>query len=193
MQSRHEIPTPALLLDLDAFEANIATMTGYLHARGRGFRPHGKTHKCPAIARILIDAGAIGICAARLSEAEVFADHRIPGLLVTTAVLGERKIERATTLASRAPDTIFCVDAAQNVRDLDTAAGDRRVTLNLAVDLFFGRTGIAPGEPALELVRLIDSLPNVRFAGLQSYDGQAAHTTPFDERKTRTTGSMLQA
>ena len=102
MKFRDEIPTPALLLDLDAFEANIATMTGYLRARGRGFRPHGKTHKCPAIARILVDAGAVGICAARLSEAEVFADHQIPGLLITTAVIGKAKIARAIDLAARA-------------------------------------------------------------------------------------------
>jgi D-serine deaminase-like pyridoxal phosphate-dependent protein len=193
MKFRDEIPTPALLLDLDAFEANISTMTGYLRARGRGFRPHGKTHKCPAIARILIDSGAVGICAARLSEAEVFADHRIPGLLITTAVIGPRKISRALDLAARAPDTMFCVDHAPNVRDLNAAAGQRGLTLNLAVDLFFGRTGIAPGEPALELVKLIDSLPNVAFAGLQSYDGQAAHTTPFDARQARTTSSMTQA
>jgi 3-hydroxy-D-aspartate aldolase len=193
MQSREEIPTPALLLDLDAFESNIAAMTGVLRARGRALRPHGKTHKCPAIARILIDAGAIGICAARLSEAEVFADHHIPGLLVTTAVVGKRKISRAMDLAARAPDTIFCVDHGQNVRELNDAARIRGLTLNLAIDLYFGRTGIEPGAPAVELARLIDSLPNVTFAGLQSYDGQAAHTTPFDARQARTTSSMTQA
>jgi D-serine deaminase-like pyridoxal phosphate-dependent protein len=193
MKFRDEIPTPALLLDLDAFESNIAVMTGYLRARGRGFRPHGKTHKCPAIARILIDAGAIGICAARLSEAEVFADHQIPGLLVTTAVIEKRKIARALDLAARATDTIFCVDHERNVRDLNDAAAARGVTLRLAVDLYFGRTGISPGEPTLELVRLIHSLPHVAFAGLQSYDGQAAHTAPFDAREARTTSSMSQA
>ncbi len=193
MRFRDEIPTPALLLDLDAFESNIAAMAGYLRARGRAFRPHGKTHKCPAIARILIDAGAVGICAARLSEAEVFADHRIPGLLVTTAVIGRRKIARAIDVAARATDAIFCVDHAQNVRDLNDAAASRGLTLRLAVDLYFGRTGIVPGKPALELVRLIHSLPHVAFAGLQSYDGQAAHTTPFEAREARTADSMRQA
>ncbi|MGH9386754.1 MAG: DSD1 family PLP-dependent enzyme [Vicinamibacterales bacterium] len=193
MRSRDEIPTPALLLDLDAFESNIAVMAGYLRARGRAFRPHGKTHKCPAIARLLIDAGAIGICGARLSEAEVFADHGIPGLLVTTPVIGKRKIARAVALAARAPDTIFCVDDEDNVRDLNDAAGARGLTFQLAVDLYFGRTGILPGAPALELARLIDSLPHVTFAGLQAYDGQAAHTTPFDAREARTRSTMSQA
>ena len=107
MQFRGDVPTPALLLDLDAFDDNIGKMASHLEARQKAFRPHGKTHKCPAIARILIDAGAIGICAARLSEAEVFADHQIPGLLVTTAVIGKRKISRALDLAARAPDTIY--------------------------------------------------------------------------------------
>ena len=92
MQFRDEIPTPALLLDLDAFESNIDTMAAHLRARHKGFRPHGKTHKCPEVARALMRAGAAGICAARLSEAEVFADHGIGGLLVTTAVVATGRI-----------------------------------------------------------------------------------------------------
>ena len=193
MRFRDEIPTPALLLDLDAFEANIATMAGHLRARGRGFRPHGKTHKCPEVARALIGAGAVGICAARLSEAEVFADHGIQGLLVTTAVVGTSKIARAVDLATRAPDCIFCVDHAQNALDLNDAAGVRGLKVRVAVDLYFGRTGVPPGAPALDLVRLIDSLPHVAFSGLQAYDGQAAHTTPFDAREVRTRATMARA
>jgi D-serine deaminase-like pyridoxal phosphate-dependent protein len=193
MQFRDEIPTPALLLDLDAFESNIARMATHLRERKRGFRPHGKTHKCPQVARALVDAGAVGICAARLSEAEVFADHGLPGLLITTAVIGAPKIARAVALAARAPDTMLCVDHERNVRDLNDAARALGITLRLAEDLFFGRTGIPPGQPALELVRTIASLPNVSFAGLQSYDGAAAHTAPFDARETRTKGTMAQA
>jgi len=193
MQFRGDIPTPALQLDLDAFESNITKMAAHLKARGKAFRPHGKTHKCPQVARALIGAGAIGCCAARLSEAEVFADHHIPGLLITTAVIGRAKIARAVALAARAPDTIFCVDDEANVRELDAAARAADVTVNLAIDLFFGRTGVLPGEPALWLARVIESLPNVTLAGLQSYDGEAAHTTPFEARKVRTDGSMAKA
>ena len=193
MQFRDEIPTPALLLDLDAFESNITTMAAHLRARHKGFRPHGKTHKCPEVAKALIRAGAVGICAARLSEAEVFADFEIPGLLITTAVIGKHKIERAVALATKAPDTMFVVDDRQNVRDLNDAAGMRKEPIKLAVDLFFGRTGIPPGQPAVELAQLIDSLPNVTFAGLQSYDGAAAHTTPFDARSARTKTTMGKA
>jgi D-serine deaminase-like pyridoxal phosphate-dependent protein len=193
MQLRGDIPTPALLLDLDAFDDNIAKMAAHLKARNKAFRPHGKTHKCPEVAKALLRAGAIGCCAARLSEAEVFAEFGIPGLLITTAVIGRDKIARAIALADRAPDTIFVVDDAQNVRDINDAAGTRRTPINLAVDLFFGRTGIEPGQPAVALAKLIDSLPNVKFVGLQSYDGAAAHTTPFDARSARTTSTMSKA
>jgi len=193
MRSRHDIPTPALLLDLDAFEDNVATMASFVQSKGKAFRPHGKTHKCPEVARALIRAGAIGCCAARLSEAEVFAEFGIPGLLITTAVIGKEKIARAVRLASKAPDTIFVVDDRQNVRDINDAAGKRAEPIQLAVDLFFGRTGIAPGQPAVELAQLIASLPNVTFVGLQSYDGAAAHTAPFDARSARTAMTMGKA
>jgi D-serine deaminase-like pyridoxal phosphate-dependent protein len=195
MQSRGDIPTPALLLDLDAFEDNVQKMAAHLKARGKAFRPHGKTHKCPEVARALIRAGAVGCCAARLSEAEVFARSGIPGLLITTAVIGRDKIARAVALAASAPDTMFVVDDRQNVRDINDAAAARGKgePVKLLVDLFFGRTGIAPGQPAVELAQLIASLPNITFAGLQSYDGAAAHTTPFDARSTRTKTTMGKA
>src|SRR5215212_11215196 len=107
MQFRGDVPTPALLLDLNAFEDNIAKMAAHLRTRNKAFRPHGKTHKCPDVARALIAAGAVGCCAARLSEAEVFAGAGIRGLLITTAVVGRDKIARAIALASKSPDTIF--------------------------------------------------------------------------------------
>ena len=192
MQFRGDIPTPALLLDLDAFEDNISKMAAHLKARGKAFRPHGKTHKCPEIGRRLIEAGAIGICAARLSEAEVFAEHGIRGLLITTAVIGKDKIARAVALARTAPDTMFVVDNEQNVRAINDAA-DGGSPLKLLIDLYFGRTGIEPGEPAMKLAQAIDALPNVVLEGLQSYDGQAAHTAPFAARGDRTNGNMAKA
>ena len=195
--SRDDIPTPALLLDLDAFEANLATMGSFLKTRERGFRPHGKTHKCPDIGRALAQAGAIGHCAAKLSEAEVFAAHGLGGLLVTTAVIGKSKISRAVALAAARRDSIFVVDDPGNARDLNDAAaafgGRPPVRLNLAIDLLLGRTGIEMGEPALKLAQTIASLPHVRLAGLQSYDGGASHTTGFEKRKARSQESMGRA
>ncbi len=189
--SRSEIPTPALLLDLDAFEANIAKMAKHARDRGKAWRPHGKSKKGPGIAKKMIQAGAAGAGAAKLSEAEVFAAHGVTGLLVTVPVIGAAKIERAAVLAARNPDTIFCVEDPQNVRDLNEAAGACRVKLNVAIDLLLNdRTGIAPGEPALDLARLIVSQPHLRFAGLQSYDGTAAHVDGFENRKKRSQTTM---
>ncbi len=193
MQFRGDIATPALLLDLDAFESNLAAMATHLRDRGKRFRPHGKTHKCPEVARAQIAAGAVGCCAARLAEAEVFADHGIPGLLVTTAVVGSGKLARAVGLAARAPDTVFCVDDQDNARELNAVARAAGVIVHVAIDLYFGRTGVPPGEPALALARVIAALPNLALAGLQSYDGEASHTTPFAARKARTDDSMGRA
>lgn len=192
--TRDDLPTPALMLDLDAFESNVSTMTRYAKEHNRALRPHGKTHKCPEIAKALIRAGATGACAAKISEAEVFAQNGVNGILVTTAVVGKHKIERAVRLASQHPDTIFSVDNAQNVRDLNDAAAAAKIHLNVAVDLWVGRrTGIKPGEPALGLAQLIESLPNVKLAGLQAYAGNASHVIGFEERKKVSREAMAPA
>lgn len=190
---RDDLPTPALLLDLDRFDANLARMAGHLRERGKAFRPHGKTHKCPDVARRFLAAGAVGSCTARLSEAEVFAEHGLRGLLVTTVVVGAAKIARAVALARLAPDTMFVVETEQNVRELASEAGRAGVELNLAIDLYFGRTGVSPGAPALDIARFISRQSHVRFAGIQAYDGAAAHTTPFEARRTRSLASLKQA
>jgi D-serine deaminase-like pyridoxal phosphate-dependent protein len=195
--TRDEIPTPALVLDLDAFEWNVAKMAGFLRERRRSFRPHAKTHKCPEIARALVAAGAVGACTAKLSEAEVLAESGVEGLLVTTQVVGRRKIARAVDLAARRRDTIFVVDNPSSVRDLNDAAGALQagapLVVNVAIDLLYGRTGIEPGAQALELARFIATQRNVRFAGLQAYDGAASHTVGFEARRTRTRETMGRA
>jgi D-serine deaminase-like pyridoxal phosphate-dependent protein len=192
--TREDVPTPALLLDLDGFEANVARMTAHARQSKRALRPHGKTHKCPDVAKALIRAGAVGACAAKISEAEAFARNGVTGLLVTTAVIGRHKIERAVRLASQHRETIFSVDNAQNVRDLNDAAGAARIRFNLAVDLLVGgRTGIRPGEPALGLAQLIESLPNVKLAGIQAYAGQASHVVGFEKRREASREAMRHA
>jgi D-serine deaminase-like pyridoxal phosphate-dependent protein len=192
--TRADIPTPALMLDLDAFEFNVNKMTSHAKSHGRTLRPHGKTHKCPEIAKRLIQAGAVGACGAKLSEVEVFAKHGIRGLLTTTAVVGKYKIERAMRVAKTAPDTMFCVDNTQNAKDLNDAARAAGIKLNLAVDLWVSkRTGIPTGEPAVALVEAIQQLSNVRFAGLQAYAGGASHVTGFDKRKLASHEAMSGA
>jgi D-serine deaminase-like pyridoxal phosphate-dependent protein len=192
--TRSDLPTPALTLDLDAFEWNVTQMTQHCKTHNRALRPHGKTHKCPEIARALIDAGAVGACAAKISEAEAFAEGGVTGLLVTTAVVGKHKIERAVRLAGRRPETIFSADNEQNVRDLNDAARTAKVRLNIAIDLAVsGRTGIQPGEPAAALAQLVDSLPGLKLAGIQAYAGHASHVTGWEERRKVSLEAMGRA
>ncbi|HYZ87147.1 MAG TPA: DSD1 family PLP-dependent enzyme [Bryobacteraceae bacterium] len=182
--SRHDLPTPALILELDAFEANVQKMASHAKQSGRALRPHGKTHKCPEIAKRLIRAGAVGCCAAKVSEAEAFAADGVTGLLITSAMVGQGRIERAVRLAKSRPDTIFCVDNVQNAEDLDAAARTARLKMRVAIDLLVGRrTGITPGEPAVALAKRIDALKNLEFVGLQAYAGHASHTKGFENRK----------
>lgn len=179
-----DLPTPALLVDLDALDANIAKMASHCKTKGKALRPHGKTHKCPQIAKRLMAAGAVGACAAKLSEAEVFAKEGVRGLLVTGAAVGRHKIERAIRLARKQPDTIFCADNLRNLADLDAAAGAAKLRLNIATDLYVGnRTGVATGQPALEFARSISRCKNLRLAGLQAYAGHASHRNGFEPRR----------
>jgi len=141
-----------------------------------------------------VQAGAVGNCAAKLSEAEVFAAHGLSNLLITTAVVGHHKIERAMLLARQRPETLFSVDNSQNVRDLNDAAKAAKLKLNLMIDLHVGgRTGITPGDPAVSLAELIASQSNVKLAGIQAYAGQASHTVGFDNRRKVSLEAMTPA
>ena len=189
-----DLPTPALLLELDAFQLNIIKMMRHADDHNKALRPHAKTHKCPEVARVLYRAGAVGACTAKISEAEVLARHDIHGLLITSSMVGKHRIERAIQLAKKQPDTTFCVDDAQNALDLNEAAKQAGLKLNLAIDLLVGnRTGISPGEPALELARVMDKLPAVVLKGIQAYSGPSSHVVGFEERKKHSTESMSHA
>ena len=192
--TKHELDTPALVVDLDAFERNLAMMADHARQHHRALRPHAKTHKCPEIAREQIRAGACGVCTAKISEAEVFAAHGIRGLLITTPVVGRQKIRRAVDLAKAAPDTIFVVDHEQNAADLNEAAEAAGVTLHVALDLYVGRrAGIAPGPPAVALAGKIARMPRLTLEGLQACAGHASHTVTFEERRKVSAEAMAPA
>jgi D-serine deaminase-like pyridoxal phosphate-dependent protein len=192
--AKDELPTPALIVDLDGLESNINKMAAYLKAQGRGFRPHAKTHKCAEIARRCMAAGAVGACAAKIGEAEVLASKGIKGLLLTTAMVGKYRIERAVRLAGRNPETIFSVDNAQNVTDLNDAAKAAGRKVRVAADLAVsGRTGITPGEPAVALVEHIAKQSHLEFQGIQAYAGHCAHIIGFDKRKKGSEEAMGRA
>src|SRR5215471_5836992 len=168
--TRNEIPTPALLLDLERFERNIAKMAAHVKAAGKKLRPHSKTHKCPEIARRQIAAGAVGICCAKVGEAEVMAAAGIRNILITTEVVGPEKIGRLLGVLEQAPETIAVVDNVDNVRELGQAMAAAGKVLNVLVDVDVGgrRTGTQPGEHAAHLARMVMLELPLNLRGLQS-------------------------
>jgi D-serine deaminase-like pyridoxal phosphate-dependent protein len=182
---RDEIPTPALLLDLDRFERNLARMAAHVRAAGKALRPHAKTHRCPEIAQRQVAAGALGVACAKLGEAEVMARAGVRGLLITTEVVSPSSIRRLTRLTGEAPDTMVVVDHPDNVRALARAAAEDGVRLNVLVDVHVGarRTGLEPGKPALSLGRLVAEQPSLQLRGLQGYAGHCAHVMGWAARR----------
>ena len=120
--SRFEINTPALVLDLDALERNIACMAKTMRAFGRNLRPHAKSHKCSRIGKMQIDAGALGVCCATLDEAEVMAAAGLPGIAITSPITARSKLPRLMEVLAEGPDTLIVVDNSENVDVLSQAA-----------------------------------------------------------------------
>jgi 3-hydroxy-D-aspartate aldolase len=184
--SKWDLDTPALCVDLDAMEANIAKMQATVKKNGIETRPHAKTHKCAAIAKLQLAAGAIGICTAKLSEAEALFAAGIEPICMTTSNPSVAKVRRAMALAKKNPKFIQAVDYEPNARDLSAAAKEAGITADVVIDVAVGtRSGIPAGDGAVALAALVDSLPNLRLRGLLSYDGGAQHVVGFAARKTR--------
>jgi D-serine deaminase-like pyridoxal phosphate-dependent protein len=181
--SKWDLDTPALCLDLDVFEQNLTAMQTRLTALGVASRPHAKSHKCPAIAQRQLAAGSIGICTAKVSEAEVFAANGIGPILMTTSNVTPAKIRRAMAIRARNPQFIQAVDQPQNARDLNDAAAATGLVADVVVDVAIGtRSGVPADDRALALGQLIDTLPNLKLRGIISYDGSAQHIKGFRNR-----------
>ena len=193
--SKWDLDTPCLCVDLDRLEANLDRMQTTVTRNGIASRPHAKTHKCPAIARLQLATGSVGICTAKISEAEVMSAHGIAEILMTTVNVTPRKIRRAMLLRKRGDGFTQAVDTAANARDLSAAAEEAGVVADIVVDIDPGghRTGITAGAPALELAQLVDTLSGLRLRGLLSYDGGAQHVTGFADRRRRALGSLEAA
>lgn len=169
-----ELDTPALIVDLDVLDVNIASMAATLRDRGVGWRPHAKAHKSPAVAHRLIAAGAYGITCAKLGEAEVYAASGIRDVLVANQVVGPIKTRRLANLALET-DVIVAVDNIANAREIDVAAAHAgsRPRVVIEVDSGMGRAGVAGVDAAVALARDVSSLKNVRFAGAMAWEGHA--------------------
>ena len=150
-------------------------------------RPHAKTHKCPTIAKMQLAGGSVGICTAKLGEAEVFAANGIEPILMTTSNVSPSKIRRAMALRKRHPQFVQAVDHPDNAQDLDAAAKAAGIVADVVIDVAVGtRSGVPADDRALALGQLVDTLPNLRLRGIISYDGAAQHIKGFKNRLDQT-------
>jgi D-serine deaminase-like pyridoxal phosphate-dependent protein len=177
-QRLEDVDTPALVLDLDAFEKNLSTLKDCVGRTVR-IRPHAKTHKCPEVAKRQMALGAVGMCCQKVSEAEAMVDGGISDVLVSNEIVGARKLERLAALSRRAKIGI-CVDNLENLKDLGNSGANLDVYIEIEVGM--RRCGVAPGEPAVALAKKILEQKHLRFAGLQAYQGRAQHIRSMEER-----------
>ena len=182
-QQEHEVDTPALLLDLDAFEHNLDRMAALLAPTGARLRAHAKTHKSPVIAHQQIRRGAVGQCVQKVGEAEVLAWGGVADILVSNQVVGDAKLARLAALA-RIARIAVCADDPGNVARIAAAAEAAGVRLRVLVeiDAGMGRCGVQPGPPAVALAQQIAACPHLEFGGLQAYQGSAQHFRSLEQR-----------
>jgi D-serine deaminase-like pyridoxal phosphate-dependent protein len=195
-QAKSALDTPALLVDLDVLEANIARIAAACRTYGVAWRPHSKAHKTPEIAQLQIAAGAIGVTCAKLGEAEVMATAGIRDILIANQIVGSIKIGRLVRLADDA-DPIVCVDSIENLIELDAAfrSASRRLSVAIEVNIGMNRAGVEPGPGVVAFAREIASRPGLRFVGVTGWESHA--TTIADpaekERTVREAVSALTA
>jgi D-threonine aldolase len=191
------IDTPALVLDLDAMERNLASMAAFARGHGMRLRPHAKMHKCAAIARLQIAAGAVGVCVQKTSEAEALADAGIADIYISNEVIAPPKLARVAALARRVRMAI-AVDSAEGVDRLAAAVRDAgaRIDVFVEVDVGQGRCGVPAAAAGALAHRVVSHAPpegGLRFAGLQAYHGSAQHLRTPAEREAASQHAAAQA
>ena len=185
------VDTPALLVDLDALEANIATIASLCRQHRISWRPHTKGIKVPQIAARLIAAGAIGLTCAKLGEAEVMAAAGFSDILIANQIVGPQKIARLVALRHSC-DVIVAVDDRRNVAEIAAAAHAAGVTIRLVIEVDMGmrRAGLAPGATCVPLAEFIAAQPGVKFAGLMGWEGQTAGIADRQEKTAAITAAV---
>jgi D-serine deaminase-like pyridoxal phosphate-dependent protein len=175
-----DVPTPALLLDLDLFEANLARMAGLVRTKGKTLRPHAKAHKCPEITKRQIAAGAVGACCATVLEAEALAAAGVTGLLLTSPLADPLKMARIVNTGA-----MVVVDHLQQVRWYNEAARIAGRKVDVLVDLDVGdhRTGACSKDDALEIAEAVDLAEELELRGLQAYSVLGSHAGGREERQ----------
>lgn len=189
----HDVPTPALIVDLQAMEANIKTMAAYYAGRPARLRPHFKAHKTPAIARRQLAAGScVGLTCATIGEAEVVVREGLTrDVLIANEIVGPGKADRAAALARDCELTV-AVDSVAALEDVSRAAQGAGATIGVLVDVNVGmpRCGVDPGEPALELARAVAAAPGIELRGVMGYEGHAVGIADRAEREGRARKAM---
>lgn len=192
-QAATHIDTPALVVDLDAMEGNIALMADFARKHGVLWRPHAKLHKSAAIALLLEQAGACGHCVQKLSEAEALAAGGVRNIFISNEVVSPTKLARvavlAQTLHAHGGRLAIAVDSETGIYRLAQAlqqaqAGSATVDVLVEINVGQNRCGVEPGVAAVALIHSIQQHPSLRFAGLQAYHGGAQHLRTVAERKT---------
>ena len=191
--SRNRLDTPALILDLDVMERNIAAMAAHARAVGVGLRPHAKTHKSVRIAELQVKAGALGVCCATMGEAEIMVRGGVPGVHITSPQVTDSKIARLIALnGSSHKGLSVVVDNPGNLAELEAAARAAGQTIDLLVDDYagHGRTGCATEADVLALAQAIAQSRSLNFRGIQSYAGNLQHIGVREERRQKTLAQM---
>jgi 3-hydroxy-D-aspartate aldolase len=184
--SRHRLNTPVLIIDLDALSRNIARMADFARSQGLQLRPHAKTHKSPEVAKRQMAAGAVGVCCAKIGEAEVLADDGVAsGLLITSPVVSTPAIERLMLLNGRTENLMCVVDNPRNVAALGAAARrfDSPLSVILDIDTGMHRTGVSSPAAALAVLAAIRAEPALRYLGVQFYCGADQHVESYAGRR----------
>ncbi len=187
--SRDRIPTPCVVIDLDAFDRNVAKMAGRAASAGLALRPHAKSHKCAALIRRQLEAGAVGVCCAKLAEAEALAAQGIGQILVTSPIAGAASAARAARLAADLADFRIVVDHPDAAAELGAAAqGPIQVVIDIDVGL--GRTGCHDPEQAAATARTIAAQPKLTLLGVQGYGGNWQHMEGANTRADAVAAGM---
>ena len=194
-QPASAIDTPALVVDLDAMQRNLGRMAEFCRKHEVRWRPHAKMHKSSAIARLQLQAGAVGVCVQKTAEAEAMVEGGVLDVYISNEVIAPQKLARVARLAHRLAteggQLAIAVDSREGVERLAQAMADVRrktgaatvINVFVEIDVGQGRCGVPPGPPAVALAIEVRKHPALRFSGLQAYHGKAQHIRGAAERR----------
>ena len=183
-----ELPTPALVLERSILQRNIESMRDFLAAEGKGFRPHSKTHKCPVIAKLQMEAGAVGVCAAKLSEAVALINSGLTKILITSPIVSKSKLEILNKVLPPGSDhdINIVIDSMIGLEGLlECVDTDKFIGVLIDLDISMARTGLRSDEELLSLLEKIQKTDRIKFKGIQHYAGHLMHLDDYEKRKEK--------